>query len=246
MSNDRRDRLPADGGGGAGSDDGEAGRRPPASAGPGAAAPPPLESLLLRMRHGDREAAAEFIQRYGERIRRRVRSRLTGATRRVFDSNDILSTLSRRLDDYVAGRKLQAETEAQLWSLVFRIADNATVDKSRIMARLRAVEGEDTPFAAQFLERIERAQAAGREGAGAAGSGADDTIERAIEALEDPIDRQILTLWLTDTPHTVTAGCVGLTPAAVRKRWQAIKMQLRAALDLGEGAPDRPGREGEP
>lgn len=231
MSNDRRDRLPADEDRDAGGEEGEAGRQPPMPARPEPAAPTALESLLLRMRHGDREAAAEFIQRYGERIRRRVRSRLTGATRRVFDSNDILSTLSRRLDDYVAGRKLQAETEAQLWSLVFRIADNATVDKSRIMARLRAVEGEDTPFAAQFLERIERAQSAGRDGPG----GADDMIERAIEALEDPIDRQILTLWLADTPHTVTAGCVGLTPAAVRKRWQAIKAQLRAALDLGDG-----------
>lgn len=202
---------------------------PPPAPSPGTpqlppAAAPTIESLLLRMRHGDREAAAEFILRYGERIRRRVRSRLTGAARRVFDSADILSTLSRRLDDYVSGRKLEAETEAQLWSLVFRIADNAVVDKSRIMARLRSVEGEDSPFAARFLQRMQAAQQAET-------AGADLEVERLIDALEDPIDRQILALWLADTPHTVTAGCVGLTPAAVRKRWQSIKAQLRAKLE---------------
>jgi DNA-directed RNA polymerase specialized sigma24 family protein len=180
----------------------------------------------MRMRHGDREAAAEFIVRYGERIRRRVRSRLTGAARRVFDSADILSTLSRRLDDYVSGRKLEAESEAQLWALVFRIADNAVVDKARIMSRLRAVEGEDSPFASSFLDRMQRAQAAGS-------LAADLEVEGLIDALDDPVDRQILALWLADTPHTVTAGCVGLTPAAVRKRWQSIKAQLRARLQGG-------------
>lgn len=211
---------------------GSGGPRSPTSAGAAdqaaAAAAPSLESLLMRMRHGDREAAAEFVLRYGERIRRRVRSRLTGAARRVFDSADILSTLSRRLDDYVSGRKLEAESEAQLWSLVFRIADNAVVDKARIMMRLRAVEGEDSPFAQSFLERMRRAQESG-------GLAADLEIERLIDALEDPIDRQILALWLADTPHTVTAGCVGLTPAAVRKRWQSIKAQLRARLEGEEG-----------
>ena len=60
-----------------------------------------VESLLRRMRNGDREAAAQFITRYEDRIRRRIRGKLNPSVRRLFDSQDIFSTIGRRLDQYV-------------------------------------------------------------------------------------------------------------------------------------------------
>ncbi|MBX3357381.1 MAG: sigma-70 family RNA polymerase sigma factor [Phycisphaeraceae bacterium] len=189
---------------------------------------PPTEdgaTLVHRIRAGDRHAAAEFIVRYGPRLRRRIRSKLGPSMRRLFDSHDILSTLSRRLDTFVRDRRLNVENEAQLWAFVQKMADNATIDKGRLLKRLRSAEAEDSRFAREFLRRIEDAESTEREGG-------EVVIERALTLIEDPVDRQILLLWLAGTPHTVTAECVGLTAATVRKRWQTIREWLRGHLDL--------------
>ncbi len=68
-----------------------------------------LPALLDRVRGGDREASAEFISRYGPRIRRRVRGKLSPAMRRLFDSQEILATVARRLDQMVASGERRAE-----------------------------------------------------------------------------------------------------------------------------------------
>lgn len=192
--------------------------------------------LVERMRAGDRDAAAEFIRRYGPRLRRRIRSRLGPRLRRIFDSQDILSTLARRLDSFVLRGGLRVESEGQLWAFVLRMAENATIDKQRILRRLRAVEGEDSPVARALERRMARA-------------GADDSdqsvgveIERALALLDDPLDREILSMWLAGHPHTVTAQAVGLAPTAVRKRWQVIRGHLRERLSppSAEGLSETP------
>ena len=181
-----------------------------------------VASLLDRMRSGDRGAAAQFMDRFAPRIRRRVRGRLRPAMRRLFDSQEILSTLARRLDLFVLGGKLTAASEAQLWSLVFTMAQNAVVDKARLFSRLRAAENSDD-FARLLDQRLEGAERTSEDGA---------TIEldRVFTALEDRTDREILSLWLHDTPHHMTAQLVGLKPAAVRKRWETIRRRLQPVL----------------
>ena len=65
---------------------------------PGGAALP--ADLLARIRAGDRDAAAAFLDRYGPLVRRRVRGKLGQQMRRVFDSQDLWSTLARRFDRF--------------------------------------------------------------------------------------------------------------------------------------------------
>jgi len=80
------------------------------------------------------------------------------AIRRLFDSLEILSTVSRRLDLYVMSGRLTASTEAQLWELVFKMADNALVDKARgFRETLRATEGEDSELAYALAKRLRKA-----------------------------------------------------------------------------------------
>lgn len=172
------------------------------------------------MREGDREAAAAFITRYGSRVRRRIRGKLGPTMRRVFDSQEILSTVGRRLDLYVRSGRLQAVGEGQLWSLIFRIADNALIDKVRVFQRLQAVESSDSEFAMALLAKLERAESSEPDGA-------DFEIERAFDIISDQTDRQILTLWLLGQPHTVIAAEIGIAATGVRKRWQSIKERLR-------------------
>lgn len=175
--------------------------------------------LLNGMRSGDRTAAAEFITRYGSRVRRRICGKLSPEMRRLYDSQDILSTLGRRLDQYVSGGRLHAANEDELWSLVFRMAENAVIDKARVFRRLRKTEGEDSEFAQRFAQRLHQADE-DRD------TGVEIEIDRALSVFSNDADRQILRLWLAGTEHNAIATHLELKPAAVRKRWQKIKSVL--------------------
>ena len=52
-------------------------------------------------------------------------------------------------------------------------------------------------------------------------------VEAAIASLPDPVDREILVLWLQGIELQQIADQVGRTPAAVRQRWQSIRATLR-------------------
>lgn len=188
-----------------------------------ASQPDGLEGLLFQMRNGDREAAARFILTYGARIQRRIRGKLGPSMRRLFDSQEILSTIGRRLDLYVRDRKLDASEERDLWMLVFRMADNAVVDKGRIYQKLQSVEGRDSPFAHSLLARLRRAEAKHSEGV-------EIELEFLIKSLPVEMDRVLLKGWLHDRPLDEIADRLNMTPAAVRKRWERVKTLLRSEL----------------
>lgn len=190
------------------------------SSAPLTSAPAAIDDLLLRMRGGDRRAAAEFLMRYGPRIRRRIRGKLGPSIRRLFDSLEILSTLGRRLDLYVMSGRLQVADEGQLWRLLCRMADNALIDKARLFRRLQVAEGEDGEFARQFGHRLRQAESD-------RASGVELEIDNCLRTINDPVDRRILSLWLTGERHTSIAHHVELAPTAVRKRWEKIKVQLK-------------------
>lgn len=183
-----------------------------------------VPALLARLRAGDREAAATFIQQYGPMVRRRVRGKLGAAMRRLFDSQDILSTVSRRLDRYVHSGRVRAVTEAELWKLVFRMVDAALIDKVRLVKRLQRTERDDSEFAGILLQRLERAEGSDREGM-------ELELDRVFAALPDPIDRQILSLWLRGHKHTMIAPLVNLSHDATRQRWRAIRLRLAGLLE---------------
>jgi len=183
--------------------------------------------LLARMRGGDREAAAEFIAEYGPRIQRRVRPKLGQGVRRLFDSQDIVSTVARRLDAYIAAGKLRAADEPQLWAFVFRLTSRAVLDKAAVCSRLRRVESEDALLARSWTTRLETT---GDD------QNFDFEIERAFTALTDEVDRQILALWLHDTPSREVGELLGMPPGTVRYRWSRIRDSLRQALADEQGA----------
>lgn len=185
-----------------------------------------LAFLVERMRRQDREAAALFMQEYGPQIRRRVRGKLGAAMRRLFDSQEILSTVGRRLDRYVRVGRLEAESPGQLLQLVFRMAEGAVVDKIRVFKRLERVEGEDSRFAQEFGSRLHEADQDSDDGAVI-------SLDAALRTLTSEIDRQILTMWLNGTQHNVIAWDLGMTPAAVRQRWKTIRDRLKESMQLG-------------
>ena len=186
-----------------------------------------MSCLVDRLRRGDREAAAEFVREYGDLIRRRIRGKLSSSMRQLFDSQDILSTITRRLDRYVRNGRVRAVDEAQLWSLVFKITEVAVVDRMRAYERLKAVEGEDSPIAQALLSRMDEAEQAEP-------NSSELVLEQVYSTLSNPIDRELLTLWLADTPMFRIAAMLNTTPGAIRQRWQALRTRLKRGLEAGE------------
>jgi len=182
-----------------------------------------IDSLLERMRAGDRVAAADFMDRYGSRVRARVRHKLSPGMRRVFDSQDVLSTVARRLDQVVRRGGVEASSEEQLWALVFTIANNSVSEKGRIQKRLRKTESEDSPFANEVLRRMEEAERVEAEGAVLA-------LERVFELIDDATERQIMTLWLNDVPLVEIAACLDIPEGTIRWRWAKLRDRLREKL----------------
>ena len=185
----------------------------------------PIKLLLARMRAGDREAAAEFITTYGSKIRRRVRRKLSQPMRRVFDSQEILSTIGRRLDLYVHGQRLKSTEASQFWALIFKMADRAVIDKQRIFDRLQSVDHCDSDFAKMLCARLVKADE---------NNMLEIEVEEITDALDDPQDQQILTLWLQNKTSTEIAAALGRKRDDIRKRWSRIRDLLKNKLEDGE------------
>ncbi len=188
-----------------------------------------LGALVTRMRDGDREAAAAFMTIYGDRVRRRVSGKLSPAMRRLFDSQEILSTVTRRLDRCVSTGGLNAAAPEQLWALVFQIAENSVVDKGRIYRKLQNTESRDQPFADRLRQRLDAAEAA---------HGVDATeleLDAVLRSLPTPLDREILTGWLRGLSYETMSQELGLRVDTLRRRFKRIKKSLR---DEFRGAPD--------
>lgn len=183
----------------------------------------PEADFFVRIQDGDRTAAAEFITSNAPLIRRRFRHKLGRAMRRVFDSQELISTVTRRLDRMVRQGMVRASNERQMWSLVLEIAENAVVDKSRALRRLECVESEDSPFAAMVRPCL--------LDAGESGEGVE--IGELFESLSDPVDREILAMWLNGMSHLLASQLLDMPHATVRKRWERIKDKCRVRIESG-------------
>lgn len=185
---------------------------------------PDLDDLLSRMRCGDREAAAIFMAHYGDRVRRRISGKLSAGMRRLFDSQEIMSTVTRRLDRCVLGGELVATDPEQLWELVFRIAQNSVIDKGRVYRRLRQTEGPHQAFASQLRTRLREAEEQGPPDAG------ELELDAMFRSLDDPLDREILAGWLRGLSFEAMAHETGLKLDTVRRHFLRIKRRLRHEL----------------
>lgn len=183
--------------------------------------------LLERMRAGDREAAAEFMAANADLIRRRYRRKLGPGMRRLFDSMELLSTITRRLDRCIRAQSLRAESDVQLWALIYQIADNCLTNRVKIYARLKEIEGggEDSEIVRLLTDRMRAAESM------ATAHGPEVELESVFALLDDQTDREILSGWLRGQTHAITADQLSMTEDAVKKRWQRVRQSLRDSLE---------------
>lgn len=93
---------------------------------------PTFESLMLRVRGGDQEAAAELVKTYEPAIRRAVRFRLTDARLgSLLDSMDICQSVLMSFFVRAASGQYELETPAQLLTLLATMARNKLASQAR-------------------------------------------------------------------------------------------------------------------
>lgn len=177
-----------------------------------------VECLVLRVRAGDRDAAAEFVRRFWPRVRRRVRRRLGSKMRRLYDSDDIMATVCRRFDRLVDRQGVRAGSEVELESLVRRIVGFAVADKSREFDRLTRVERRDSQYRRMFWSSRHPDPAEMRL-----------RIERLCAVLEDEDDQLTLRMRLRGERFESIAAVLGVDVQTTRQRWRQIKEHLRRA-----------------
>jgi DNA-directed RNA polymerase specialized sigma24 family protein len=183
-----------------------------------------LDLLVSRMAAGDREAVGTFLTLYGPMIRRRVRGKLRMSVRRLFDSQDILSTVGRRLDTIVRERRITAKTQGEFWSLISEVAENSVVEKGRIVEGLRVKEGEESGFASEMLAQLNAAERVAGDG------GLELAFDDMLASLKSEQDRTIATLWAVGLSHAQIAEHLDSNAEHVRQRWHRIRETLRASF----------------
>ncbi|MEM8757481.1 MAG: hypothetical protein AAGF47_06845 [Planctomycetota bacterium] len=164
----------------------------------------------------DREGVANRLMELAPLVRRRVRDKLSPAGRRLFDTQDLLSTVLRRVDRLLCEGRLRATTDAELVGLVVRMLDNAIIDRQRVLGRLQRIDGADGEWARRLKGRFD---------------GADAVLADVFEALTREDDRLYLSLWLRGAPHSSISYVLGIAPDAARQRWVAIRRRISSALD---------------
>lgn len=168
-------------------------------------------------------AASEFVLAYGPLIRARFRNRLSPRLRTYFDSLDLVSTVARRLDQYVASHDVDCQSAGQLFGLLFEIARASCVDKQRVMARLARTEGPDSPVAEALRRRLSTSEGS-RQG------GAPFDLDTLLRRLPDPADAELVLLWLDDRTFEEIGASLGLSGDAAKKRWYRLRGVLQSLL----------------
>jgi len=179
---------------------------------------PSAGELLRRMRDGDREACGDFMLHYGDLVRLRIRDKLSAPLRRVLDSEDVLATVTRRLDRIVCDEKLRAQTDGQLWALVMQIAKNVVSENVRNRKREQSAN-DDAVMIAQLAAAAADTQCIDSQSA----------TQWAFQIIEDKIDRLILQRRIAGDTHDTIAALVDLTPSAVRMRWSRTLQVLQCS-----------------
>lgn len=182
--------------------------------------------LLRGAQLGDVTAIDQLLARHLDWLRRAVRRRLGPVLRELEGSEDILQSTLREFIAYAP--PVPPSTEAQFRALLAQILENKLRQKHTYHHRARRDcrrEADDGNGLAALTDSITS------PGTAAERAEALDHVRLAIELL-DPIDHQIVERRMQGAESSVIAGEVGMSLAAVEKRYQRALRKLSRLVGL--------------
>lgn len=161
---------------------------------------------------------AEYLYAHRDRIRAAARDKLIPAARATTDSEDIASSVTRRLVDMADRGALEFRSEAELWALITLVAHHQAIDRGRMALRAATVALDDGQDGAQLVRAL-------------ADTASDDhtllLLHRILLWIDDPALRQLLILRLRGTSYRVIAHLQHLDENTARARWSRLTRAIR-------------------
>lgn len=167
------------------------------------------------------ERVAAFIAERQDAIRAIARRKLCSSTKRVYGSEDVVSSVTARLLALAEGGRVRPRNEEEAWGLVQTAVENKSVSRNRLMSQLRH-RASDYPEALDIL--------VDRVGACESDDEATLLLLRVMSVLTDSNERGMFLLWLRGASHEVIAQQLGISVVASRQRLSASLARLRGAM----------------
>jgi hypothetical protein len=171
-----------------------------------------------------RAALARFVLENEAKVRAIARRKLPG-DRGVFDSEDVVSSVLRRLDTMAHTGVFAPRSREELWGLIKAIASRTAVDRRRLIERGRNFLTEDGPYAYELLKRLNACPTD------------DDALMlvlRIMMSIKNQTDRQVFALLHRGASHRAIASALRLpSEEASRQRWSALRRELAARFAEG-------------
>jgi DNA-directed RNA polymerase specialized sigma24 family protein len=172
-----------------------------------------------------RAEAAQFVFSRRPQIRAVARSVLSRWARALTSSEEVFSSVVRRVDTVAADNELRPCSPGQLWHLVRTITLHTAISKNRAAARLAQMVEESGYELIGVRDRIESCQS---------DEEAARVLARVAAALERGVDQELFALRFRGASYKVLADLLGTSEVAVRKRWSELCRRIRIAADEGK------------
>lgn len=170
-----------------------------------------------------RAALAKFVLENEAKVRAIARRKLP-TDRAVFDSEEILSSVLRRLDTMAHSGIFAPRSAEELWGLIKAIASRTAVDRRRLIERARNFLTEDGAYAYELLKRLNACPTD------------DDALMlllRIMMSIKNQTDRQLFALLHRGASHRAIAAALKITEEASRQRWAVLRRELAARFEEG-------------
>jgi len=139
-------------------------------------------TLLLRVRHGDAEAARHLVNRFESAVRVAVRTRLSDPRlRRQFDSMDVCQSVLASFFIHVAAGAYDLHDPPQLLALLTKMAQNKLGMRVRRQYRQCRDARRISPMTVEEMEVVSTSPGPAREAAGR------DLLERVLSSMSPEI-----------------------------------------------------------
>jgi DNA-directed RNA polymerase specialized sigma24 family protein len=176
-------------------------------------------------KRGDMSALRELIARFALAneglIRQQARKKLSAGSRQCEDSEDVLSSVLRRIDLLVSSDRFWVKDPSDIMGLILTVTRNTAVTKVRLAAQAKRLVASDGEYIKALCEKVNQCR------------GDDDAavlVSRMLLSLDNTDQRQYLELRLRGATHRAAAQVLGISEDAARQRWGVIMKNLRALL----------------
>ncbi len=183
---------------------------------------PASEDHLPRGKGVDRQRAhaANLVERQRSIILSRIHRLLGNDARSLANTDDILSTALRRIDQVIMQGGLEAQSERQFYAFVHGVIERTIMEKARKSRGLTAREKM-----AQEIREAMPSPVVGQRVVTA------EELNQIGGLITDPIDREIVLLRGRDLSFIAIAEAMQMAPSAVRKRWSRIRALVRKHIE---------------